>query len=99
MVWSWFQKGEDPTQSGWVKSQSYSDTRGYVIEGSVRWDQLGIIPRPGLEVSLSPALHDVDLDRSHRKLQWFFRSEEKLKRFRLGKVILEGPHGKKKQGS
>ena len=95
MVWSWFQKGEDPTQSGWVKSQSYSDARGYVIEGSIRWDQLGVFPRPGLELSLSPALHDVDADRSHRKLQWFFRSEKKLKRFQLGKVILEGPHAKK----
>ncbi len=96
MVWSWFQKGEDPVQAGWVKSQSYSDARGYVIEGSMRWDQLGIVPRPGLEVSLSPALHDVDADHSHRKLQWFFRSEGKLKKFTLGKVILEGPHGGKK---
>ncbi len=96
MIWSWFQKGEDPSQSGWAKSQSYSDARGYVIEGSIRWDQLGIFPRPGLEVALSPALHDVDTDRSHRKMQWFFRSEEKLKRFQLGKVILEDVHGRKK---
>jgi len=96
MVWSWFQKGEDPTQSGWVKSRSYSDAKGYVIEGSIGWNELGIFPRPGLEVSLSPALHDVDLDRSHRKLQWFFRSADKLKRFELGKVILEEPYAREK---
>ena len=93
-AWSWFQQGEDPIQAGWMKAQSYSDGSGYVIEGSIRWDQLGFFPRPGMSVSLSPAIHDVDSDRTNRKLHWFFRSEEKLKRFQLGKLILEEAHGK-----
>lgn len=96
MVWSWFQRGEDPTQTGWVQSRSFSDARGYVLEGSIQWSELGIFPRPGLEVRISPALHDVDSDRTHRKLQWFFRAEGKLKQFQLGKVILEDAHARKK---
>ena len=93
-AWSWFQQGEDPVQSNWAQARSYSDNRGYMIEGSIRWERLGIVPQAGLKVSLSPAVHDVDADRTHRKLQWFFRSEGLLKQFQLGTVILEGKHDK-----
>ncbi len=94
-VWSWFQRGEDPVQSGWVRAHGYADHRGYLIEAAIRWDQLGIFPRPGLEIFVGPAVHDVDADGSHRKMQWFFRSEKKLKRFQLGKIVLEEPRGRK----
>ncbi len=95
-AWSWFQNGEDPIQLGWVKAAGYVDNQGYLIEGAVRWSELGIFPRPGLEVYVGPAIHDVDTDGSHRKMQWFFRSEEKLKRFQLGKITLEEPRGREK---
>lgn len=95
MVWSWFQKGEDPTQRGWVDSRSFSDARGYMIEGSIEWNELGIFPKAGEDISLTFALHDVDQDKTHRKLQWFFRSEGGYKRFELGRLNLEAPRGKK----
>ena len=71
-MWSWFQRGEDPLQAGWVRAHGYADHRGYLIEAAIRWDQLGIFPRPGLEIFVGPAFHDVDTDGSHRKMQWFF---------------------------
>lgn len=93
-VWSWFQD-EDPSKNRNVIAEGYSHQTGYLIEGAVSWNYLGIRPHPGMVLNLSPSIHDVDLDRREEKAEWFFRNEEKLKRFQLGKVILEGdPHGK-----
>ncbi len=87
-VWSWFQGGEDPTESGMVVARGFVDQSGYVLEGAIRWSQLGVKPAPGTTFGISIALHDIDRDRSGGKLQWFFRDEEEFHRFVLGKVVL-----------
>jgi hypothetical protein len=86
--WSWFQGGEDPLESQKVLAKSYTDEKGYIVEGAVRWDLLEIQPRPDGVVRLSPAVHEVGLKGGDGKLVWFFRNEEKYQRFVLGKVIL-----------
>ena len=88
-VWSWFQGGEDPQEKRKVLAKGYTDDKGYIIEGAIRWDFLGVTPEPGQEIRLSPAVHDVDRKGGEGKLVWFFRNEEKYQRFVLGKVILE----------
>jgi len=90
-VWSWFQGGEDPSESGAVHARSVVDGTGYILEGRIRWDYLGINPKEGLEIRLSPALHDLDRDRSEMKAEWHFRNEEDYQRFGLGRLRLEGP--------
>ncbi len=87
--WSWFQGGEDPSENRYLAARGFVHQSGYIIEGAIRWSFLGIIPEPGRAVRISPALHDIDTDRSEGKLHWFFRNEEKIQRFVLGKVILE----------
>ncbi len=88
-AWSWFQGGEDPLEKRKVFAESYTDDKGYIIEGAIRWDFLGVIPEPGKEIRLSPAVHEIDRKSGDGKLVWFFRNEEKYQRFVLGKVILE----------
>lgn len=87
-VWSWFQGGEDPRTSEKVFAKSYADEKGYIVEGAIRWDFLGVVPQPDGVVRLSPAVHEIDRKGADGKLVWFFRSEEKFQRFTLGKVIL-----------
>jgi hypothetical protein len=87
-AWSWFQGGEDPMEGKKVYAKSYTDTKGYILEGAIRWDFLGVTPEPGKEIRLSPAVHEVDRKGKDGKLVWFFRNEEKYQRFVLGKVIL-----------
>jgi len=87
-VWSWFQFGEDPSSGGKVLLSSYADEKGYILEGALRWDFLGILPKDGEIVRLSPAVHEVSKKGGDAKLVWFFRNEEKFQRFVLGKVIL-----------
>jgi len=87
-VWSWFQGGEDPSQARQVFAKSYSDEKGYIIEGAIRWDFLGMTPQVGKEVRLSPAVHEIDRQGADGKIVWFFRNEEKYQRFVLGKVFL-----------
>lgn len=88
-MWSWFQD-EDPSAKGLVKAAGYVHKSGYVIEGSISWDYLGIRPKAGMTLRLSPAVHDVDKDRTESKAEWFMRNEEKWLRFALGRIIL-GP--------
>lgn len=90
-VWSWFQGGDDPRDSGGIESAGYLHEKGYVLEGSIRWDFLGTQAKAGMEVALSPALHDIDKDRTEGKAHWFFRNEQAYKRFALGRLILESP--------
>lgn len=87
--WSWFQGGEDPVGTGKAFAKSYADEKGYIVEGAVRWDFLGVTPEPGNVVRLSPAVHEIDRKGTDGKLVWFFRNEEKPQRFVLGKIILE----------
>ena len=87
-AWSWFQGGEDPIEKKTAIAKSYTDEKGYIIEGAIRWDSLGIAPEPGKEIRLSPAVHEIDRKGGEGKLVWFFRNEEKCQRFVLGKVIL-----------
>jgi len=87
-VWSWFQFGEDPSMDGRVVAKSYADEKGYIIEGAIRWDFLGISPKEGEAIRLTPADHEVSKRGGDAKLMWFFRNEEKPQRFVLGKVLL-----------
>ncbi len=87
-TWSWFQGGENPAEGRKVQAKGFVDTRGYSLEGMIRWDYLGVTPEPDSELRLSVAIHDIDRDRSEGKLHWFFRNEEEYLRFVLGKVIL-----------
>lgn len=87
-AWSWFQGGEDPSENKKVAVKSYTDSAGYILEGAIRWEMLGINPQEGREVRLSPAIHDIDKRGTDGKLIWFFRNEEKAQRFILGKVLL-----------
>lgn len=87
-VWSWFQGGEDPSQNGKVLVKSYTDEKGYIVEGAIRWDYLGMNPKTGDVLRISPALHEIDRKGADGKLQWFFRNEEKFQRFALGKIML-----------
>lgn len=87
-AWSWFQGGEDPLENGKVLAKSYADNKGYIIEGAIRWDFLGVRPGPDSVIRLSPAVHEIDRKGADGKLVWFFRNEEKYQRFSLGKIIL-----------
>ncbi len=87
-TWSWFQGGVDPAGTGDVAARGYAHEKGYVIEGRISWDYLKIHPSGGSWLRLSPAVHDLDRDRSAGKLQWFFRNEETYGRFELGKLML-----------
>lgn len=87
-TWSWFQS-EDPAAAGKISAKGYVHEGGYLIEGAIRWDYLGIRPEGGLKLNLSPAIHDIDRDRSESKMEWFFRNEEEFQQFRLGTVELK----------
>lgn len=89
-TYSWFQGGDDPSQTADVAARGFVDEGEYIVEGAIRWSYLGMQPQDGDVVRISPAIHDIDRDRVHTKLQWFFRSENGAKRFSLGKVKLEG---------
>jgi hypothetical protein len=89
LIWSWFQGGQDLTASARTSARCFVDPDGYTIEGAIDWNDLNMRPTPGMTLRLSPAVHDVDKDRNQAKLQWFFRNEEELQRFVLGKIILE----------
>jgi hypothetical protein len=71
-----------------VFAKSYDDEKGYILEGAIRWDFLGISPQAGETVRLTPAVHEINKRGGEGKLVWFFRNEEKFQRFVLGKVIL-----------
>lgn len=88
-TWSWFQGGEDPVEKGGVEASGFVHEKGYQIEGSIRWKYLGILPDSTDVLRISPAIHDVDLDRSESKLQWAFRNEGEAGQFSLGKLTLE----------
>lgn len=86
-IWSWFQD-EDPTVKQLVTAHGYAHRNGYLLEGAVSWEYLGIRPAPGMTLRLSAAVHDVDKDRSDSKAEWFMRNEGQRLRFELGRVVL-----------
>lgn len=86
--WSWFQGGESLVENGKARMGSYVDGQGYIVEGAIRWDALGIRPQAGAVIRLSPAIHDIDPRSADKKLVWFMRSEEKFQQFALGKIVL-----------
>ena len=87
-IWSWFQGGEDLGAAGKMRARGFTDETGYVIEGAIPWNFLGVRPAPGFVLRLSPAIHDIDRDRTEGKVQWFFRNEVAFQRCELGKVKL-----------
>ena len=89
-VWSWFQQGLDPVETGDVAARSSIYKGGYLIEAAVRWSYLGMRPAAGAALDLSFSLHDVDRDRTESKWQWFMRSEKENLRFELGHFKLSG---------
>ncbi|MBI3307691.1 MAG: hypothetical protein HYZ84_07795 [Candidatus Omnitrophica bacterium] len=91
-IWAWFQSRNQPPDLAAVSAAGYVHKTGYVLEGAIKWDYLGIQPQKGMTVRVSPSIHDIDQDKSEGKIQWFFRNEEELRRFVLGKVILGGPY-------
>lgn len=88
-TWSWLGHDEDPAALGKVLARGFSDSQGYVLEGMIRWKYLRIHPEAGQVLSLSPAVHDRDQDQTVAKLTWFFRNEDKIRRFVLGRILLE----------
>lgn len=88
-VWSWFQGGQAESMQGSISARAFVHEKGYLIEGAIRWEFLGMEPKPGDTVRLSVAVNDVDKDRSIAKLQWFFRNEKAFQQFELGKLILQ----------
>ncbi len=92
-TWSWFQGGEDPSETGRIVVQGFSDQKGYILEGGILWDYLGIRPQTGEVIRLSPAVHNVSRNGGDSKLQWFFRNEKDYQRFELGKITLAGNRG------
>ncbi len=87
--WVW-PKNFDPVERGWVTLQVKRRETGYHVEAKISWKLLGIEPQPGARFGLSPALHDVDEDRSEGKLIWFFLPEGKSGKNLLGDAILKG---------
>lgn len=87
-VWSWT-KQEDPSAHGDVQAFGYVHQTGYLIEAAISWNYFGFRPQPGMKIALSPSFHDMDRDRSEDKWDWFFRSEQGYKQFRLGTITLE----------
>ncbi len=88
-AWSWFQGGENPFTNQKVLATSYVDEKGYLIEGAIRWSAIGVTPEAGKVVRITPAVHEVDSKGDEGKLVWFFRNEEKFRKFMLGKVVLD----------
>ncbi len=88
LAWSWFGREHNPIEEGMAAVRSFVDGDGYILEGAIRWEYLGLQPSAGDAIHLSTAVHDIDRDRSEAKLQWHFRNEGEWKRFSLGQLIL-----------
>ena len=68
---------------------AYVDQTGYLIEGAIRWEFLGVKPEADHVINISAAVHDADIDKSSGKFHWFFRNEDDEKRYVLGRVLLK----------
>lgn len=88
-TWSWFGEGKDPQNESMIYTQRFADATGYIIEGAIRWELLGVVPEADHVLNVSVAVHDMDEDRSEGKFHWFFRNEDEEKRYVLGRVLLK----------
>lgn len=88
-TWSWFGEGKDPQNESMIYAQHFADASGYIIEGAIRWEFLGVRPEADHVINISAAVHDSDKDNSDGKFQWFFRNENEEKRYVLGRVLLK----------
>jgi len=86
-TWAWFQN-QDPVKKGNLEAQVEKLTGKYMIAGKIKWSFLGIKPKKGKLVSVTPAFHDIDSKTgSEKKYTWHFVSNDG--RFDLGKFILK----------
>ena len=88
-TWSWFGDEKDPQQESMIYAANFADASGYIIEGAIRWEFLGVLPEADHMINISVAVHDVDKDNTSGKLHWFFRNENGEKRYVLGRVLLK----------
>ncbi|MFH1259131.1 MAG: glucoamylase family protein [Elusimicrobiota bacterium] len=85
-VYAWFQKGEPGSEQ--LRAKQKFTPEGYSIEAAISWNFLGIKPKKGLVLGISPAVHDVDTDGSlESKMNYYFKKDGD--RIILGKVTLE----------
>ncbi len=64
-------------------------THGYRVEAAIPWAMLGVSPRPGLQLGVSPALNSVSrLDEPAMLLNWRWKKQADG-RFQIGSVELE----------
>ncbi len=87
-AWAWFQDG-NPGKNVKVASRMGDDLLdgkpGYILEAKIRWSFLGVKPRAGESIGVSPAVHFVDESRQNElKLNWCFLPDGKS----LGKLTL-----------
>ena len=85
-VWSWFQN-QDPTENDNIVTDIIQSDDGYSIDGKVTWKYLGIIPKKGKTIRLSPAFHDSDNDNTQSKYNWYFFPVGEG--YELGRITLE----------
>lgn len=86
-IWSWFKSKGNPRDRG-LEAQGILTENGYLIEGRIPWAFLGLTPRPGLVIGLSPAIHDLDSGRSEAKFNLFFRNSDASDRYDLARLQL-----------
>ena len=86
-AWLW-PHGYDPVRKGEVKASIRRLPDGYVLEALIPWKMVGIHPKPGMEVHLTPAIHDIDQNGSEGKITWCFNKKDG-NTFELGKVVLQ----------
>jgi hypothetical protein len=70
-TWAWFQNTDGKEQ---IEIAAVETEDGYIIEVAVKWSFLGVEPKEGLSIGISPAVHDLDnKDNSpNAKLTWYF---------------------------
>ena len=85
--WAWFQ-GFDPSTRGFVKLRIRRTIQGYDLEAKISWKFLRLDPHPGLSFGFTPAIHDIDLDGTEGKLNWFFLPDGKTGNTVLGQAVL-----------
>jgi hypothetical protein len=89
-VWEWKSNTEpdDAAVRVAAKTGTCQGLKGYQIEAAISWQYLGIQPVEGTKISLSPAVHDFDLQNdSNGKYTWFYMHEGD--KVQLGELILK----------
>jgi hypothetical protein len=87
-IWAWFQSRAPKSNevSYFVSRFKEEDRSGYIVEAAISWKFLNLNPKSGLEIGVSPAVHDVDNSKTFdTKLNWCFMPAN----MQLGKLKLE----------